>query len=151
MPLPTVGENAPRVVAAGSGPLTRTEADNIYVEQADAAHIQQAQRATLAYTDTTAKDLFTLPAGAVIIAFAVNVTEAFDDSGSSDLLDIGDGTTADRFVADQDVGAAGLSLVPSADEAALSAATVVQGIYTPGTGATAGAATITALYLVPAA
>jgi hypothetical protein len=134
------------VVAAGSGPLTRSEADDLYVAQANAL---QAQRATIAHTDTTAKDLFTLPAGAIIIAFVVNVTEAFDDSGSSDLLDIGDGTTADRFVADQDVGSAGLALVPSADDAALSAATVIQGLYTPGTGATAGAATITALYIVP--
>jgi hypothetical protein len=160
------------VVASGSGELTRTEADAIYVEQADATgyddiltqttaastyvaaadvSILQAQRATLAHTDTTAKDLFTLPAGAILVGFVVNVTTAFDDSGGSDLLDLGDGTTADRFVADQDVGSTGLSLLASADESALSAATVVKGLYTPGTGATAGAATITALYLVPAA
>ena len=146
--LPTVGNNLPRVVATGSGPLTRDEADDIYVALDD-VFLLQAQRATIAYTDTTAKDLFTLPTGAVLVGFVVNVTEAFDDSGSSDLLDIGDGTTADRFVADQDVGSAGISLVASDDEAALSAETVVKGLYTPGTGATAGTATLTALYLVP--
>lgn len=188
MSLPVVDSTLPRVVAAGSGELTRDEADDIYVEQADATgyddiltatlgvaktdapgyddiltataaastyvaaadvFLAQAQRATIAYTDTLAKDLFTLPSGAVILGFFVNVTTAFDDSGSSDLLDIGDGTTADRFIADKDVGTAGISLVPSVDETALGAETVVKGVYTPGTGATAGAATITVLYLVP--
>lgn len=162
-PLPDVGTNLPRVIATGSGPLTRTEADAIYVEQADApgyddiqtitaaANMLQAQRATLAYTDTTAKDLFTLPAGAVLIAFVVNVSTNFDDTGT-DLVDLGDGTTADRFVADLDVSSAGAQLVASADEGALSADTLVKGIFTgQNANAQQGAATITALYIVPSA
>lgn len=111
--------------------------------------VAYAQRATLAHTDTTAKNLFTLPAGAVLLGFFIHITEAFNDSGDSDILDLGVDGAADRFVADVDCGTAGLTLQPSADEAALAAETVVQGTYTPGTGATAGAATITALYLLP--
>lgn len=106
-----------------------------------------AQRATLAYTDTTAKTLFTLPVGAILIAFIVNITMAFNDSGT-DLIDIGDSTTADRFVADLDGASAGLTLKPSADETALAAATVVKGKFTgQNSNASAGAATITALYI----
>lgn len=107
------------------------------------------QRATLAYTDTTAKDLFTLPAGAIIIGITVNVTTAFDDSGT-DLIDIGNADTADAYVADFDASSQGMTLSPSADESALSAATVVKGVYTgQNSDAAAGAATIACLYVVP--
>ncbi len=129
--------------------LTATGAAETYVAQA--SPVAYVQRATLDFEDTTAKDLFTLPAGAQIIGFLVNVTTAFDDSGGSDLLDLGTAETADQFVADFDCGSTGLTLQASADEDALSAATVVQGVYTPGTGAAAGAATISCLYLVPSA
>ena len=108
-----------------------------------------AQRATLAYTDVAAKDLFTLPAGAIIIGFTINVTTAFNDSGA-DVIDIGDGTTADQFVADFDVSSIGMTLEPSDDESALSAATTLQGVYTgANTDATAGTAAITVLYIEP--
>ena len=128
--------------------LTQTAAAATYLALADFP--LRAQRATLAYTDTTAKDLFTLPAGSILIGFTLNVSEAFDDTGT-DLVDIGDGTTADRFVADHDASSAGMSLVASDDETALSADTVVKGTYTgQNSNASAGAATITALYLVPA-
>jgi hypothetical protein len=148
MSLPTVGNNLPRVVPTGSGPLTREEGDALYVAQAD-VKLLQAQRATLAYTNTTAKDLFTLPAGAQIVGFVFNVTTQFDDTGT-DQIDIGDSTTADRFVADYDAETTGMALVASADEAALSADTPVKGIYTGGNGNAAnGAATITCLYIVP--
>jgi hypothetical protein len=148
MSLPTVDSNLPSVVPSGSGELTRPEADSLYVAQAD-VHLLQAQRATLAYTDTTAKDLFTLPAGAQIIGFVFNVTTQFDDTGT-DQIDIGDGTTPDRFVADYDGETTGMALVASADEAALSADTVVKGLYTGGNGNAAnGAMTITCLYIVP--
>ncbi len=114
-------------------------------------HVAYAQCATLAYSDTTARELFTLPAGAIILGFVINVTTAFDDTGT-DLVDLGDGDTADRFVADFDASSAGLTLQPSADEGALAADTVVQGVYAGGNGDAAnGAATISCLYVVPQA
>ncbi len=164
MTLPTVGDDLPSVVASGGGDLTRSEADDIYVEQANApgyddiltataaAHMLQAQRATLAFGDTTAKPLFTLPAGAVPIAFVINVTEAFDGD-TSNVIDLGVDGTPDQFVADFDVssGNTGLTVQPSADESALASETVVEGVYTPGGGTpSAGAVTVTVLYIVPA-
>ena len=151
---------APANVNVGTADaLTRAEApgfDDILTEAvaastylALAAFPLRAQRATLAYTDTAAKTLFTLPIGAILIGFAINVTTQFNDTGT-DLIDIGDGTTADRFVADIDGATAGIALKASADEAALSAATVVKGKFTgQNANASAGAMTITALYIVP--
>ena len=108
-----------------------------------------AQRATLAYTDVVAKNLFTLPLGAVIIGFVINVTTAFN-AGTTNVIDIGTAALANRFVDDKAVGTpAAMSLTPSADEAALTASTLIKGIYVPtGDAATAGAATITALYIL---
>jgi len=146
MSLPPVGNNLPRVVAAASGVLTRDEADGVYVAQAD--HPLYAQRAMLTYTDTTAKNLFTLPAGAQIVDFKIHVKTAFD-AGSSNVVDLGDGTTANRFVNDAALGTPGLTLVAPADDAVLSAATVIRGVYVPGgTPATAGVGTITVDYIL---
>jgi hypothetical protein len=64
---------------------------------------------TVAYTNTTTKNLFKLPKGAVIVAWIVNVVTAFNSSGT-DLLDIGDGSTANRFANDIDVSSAGQKL-----------------------------------------
>jgi len=61
---------------------------------------------TVAYTDTTAKALFTLPRGAVIVSVAVNVETAFNDTGT-DLLDIGISTDADKYAVNLDVSSAG--------------------------------------------
>jgi hypothetical protein len=65
-----------------------------------------SQSNTIAYTDTTAKDLFILPAGAQVLAVYVDVLTAFNSSGT-DLLDIGKTGTANFFVNDQDVSATG--------------------------------------------
>lgn len=128
--------------------LTEAEAAATYVVQA--APVLYAQRATLAYTDTTAKELFTLPAGAIIVNFFVNVTAAFDDTGTN-VIDLGDGDTADRFVADHDVSSLSFAWAASADEDALAEATVVEGVFTGQNGnAQDGAATIVCQYIVPA-
>lgn len=60
------------------------------------------QSATLAYTDTTAKNLFIIPAGSRITAIKIDVVTAFNSSGT-DLVDVG--TTADGafYVNDADV------------------------------------------------
>ena len=63
--------------------------------------------ATVAYTDTTAKNLFALPAGAVVTDIKVNVTTAFTDSGT-DLLAIGLDADADYFATAVSVVATGL-------------------------------------------
>lgn len=62
--------------------------------------------ASVAYTDTSAKDLFTLPTGAVIVQWVVNVETAFNDTGT-DLLDLGVSGTADQYASNLDVSSAG--------------------------------------------
>lgn len=126
----------------------QADASANYLSATDAT-VVHAKRATLAHTDTTAKDLFSLPAGAQILDWQINVTTAFDDSGSSDIIDIGNADTADAYVADFDCGTAGLTVSPSTVETALAEATTIKGVYTPGTGATAGAATIVVHYIIP--
>ena len=62
---------------------------------------------TVVYTqDAVTAYLFTLPQGAEIVWWQINVVTAFDGSGS-DLLDIGDGTTANRFANDISLATAG--------------------------------------------
>lgn len=78
---------------------------------------------TVAYTDTAAKALFTLPKGAVIVGWSVNVRTAFNSSGT-DLLDIGNTGTGDAYCADLDV-----SSVATLRES--TAAFVEAGMFTP--------------------
>lgn len=51
------------------------------------------QSATLAFTDTTAKDLFTLPAGSRIINFFVDTTAAFN-AATNNVIGIQNGVTS---------------------------------------------------------
>lgn len=104
---------------------------------------------TVAYTDTTAKTLFTLPAGAVPVAVLVNVTAAFDDTGT-DLLDIGITGDANYFADNLNVASAG-QLVTGMDTAALytqlAVPTAVTATYTGQNGdAAAGTAVIGVWY-----
>lgn len=55
--------------------------------------------ATFAYTDTTAKALFTLPAGSVVIDYIADVQTVFNDSGT-DLLIVGTSDNDDAYVDD---------------------------------------------------
>ncbi len=61
---------------------------------------------TVAYTDTAAKTLFTLPANADIVGITVDVITAFDDSGT-DVLDIGTSGSANRYKNDLSVATTG--------------------------------------------
>ncbi len=139
MPIPTVGTRLPQVVAAHNRPIT----------PADLAALGSLciQQAVLAHTDTAAKVLFTLPAEAKIVNFKFHVKTAFN-AGTSNVVDLGDGTTANRFVNDAAVGSAGLVLLATADDAVLSAETDIRGVYVPGgTAPTAGHVVITVEYV----
>jgi len=67
---------------------------------------------TVAYTDSTAKDLFVLPADADIVDVVVIVDTAFDDSGT-DLLNVGWSADPDALVDDHNVASAGVSRMGS--------------------------------------
>jgi hypothetical protein len=109
-------------------------------------------RNTLAYTDTTAKALFTIPAGAIIVGWVINVTTLFNSDGT-DLVDIGVSGTQEKFAADVDVATAGLKTagVVAAQVGAVQAtAQAVTAIYTNGgSAASTGAATIMVQFYIP--
>lgn len=109
-------------------------------------------RATLAYTDTTAKALFTIPAGAYIIDWVVNVTTAFDDTGT-DQVNLGITGTAAKFASALDVSSAGLvttGIVAAQIGVVQSAAQPVLGIYAGQNGNAAnGAAVIMCRFYIP--
>lgn len=106
--------------------------------------------ASVTFTDTTAKSLFTLPKGAVITGWTVNVTTAFNGSGT-DLLDIGT-TDADAFANDLDLSATGqivTGFIPAAMFTALTEDTVVTATYTDSAeDADAGAAVVCVRYIL---
>ncbi|MDX1746608.1 MAG: hypothetical protein R3324_11775 [Halobacteriales archaeon] len=107
-----------------------------------------ASTATVAYTDTTAKDLFDLPANAVIVGILVDVTTAFDDTGT-DLLDIGKTGTADHFKDDLDVSSAGQTVNgwSNLGDVGTSPVTVTATFTGSNADAAAGAATVTFLWV----
>ena len=109
-------------------------------------------RNTLAFGDTTAKAMFTIPAGAVIIDWIINVTTAFNSDGT-DLVDIGISGTQEKFAADVDVGSTGLKtagVVAAQIGAVQGTAQAVTAIYAAGGSApNAGAAVIMCRYFVP--
>lgn len=111
---------------------------------------------TIAYTDATAKALFTLPRGAVIVDTLCRVSTLFNDTGT-DLLIVGTAANDDAFIDDLDgssvttVRAGSAATAPTADlwGTPLAADTVVYGKFTGQNGnASAGSATFVIWYLL---
>src|ERR1051326_2294604 len=107
--------------------------------------------ASLAYTDTTAKALFTIPDTAVIVQWIINVTTAFNDSGT-DQVNIGVSGTAAKFASALDVSTTGLKtsgVVLTQVGNAQSGAQAVLGIYAgQNSNASAGAMYIMVEYVI---
>lgn len=108
---------------------------------------------TVAYTDTTAKTLFTLPAGAVVVGVKVVITTAFD--GTTPVLDIGRGSTANYFANDLDASSAGALLDDATGmneklfETALTAETPVTATFAVAEGTPSqGAAAVAVFYVL---
>lgn len=114
--------------------------------------VEQVLRATVAYTDTTAKSLFTIPSGAVITGWVVSVTEAFNDTGT-DLLDIGVAGTVAKFANDLDVSSQALvtsGIVSTQVGIVQATAQAVIGTYTgQNSDASAGLAVVVVRYFIP--
>lgn len=112
---------------------------------------------TVAYTDTSAKRLFTLPQGSIIVDYTVFVTTDFD-SGDTGTLEVGLGSDPDALVNDlnvlaagdtrNDAGGAAASLLTNVFAAALDVDTDVTATYTgAGTAATEGEAIVAVYYI----
>lgn len=110
---------------------------------------------TIAYSDSSAVTIGTIPANAQIIDINIDVTTAFD-AGTNDLISVGKSGSAAAFVANTDVSSAGRASVAttgvySAWADTGSAEVAVTATYTQtGTAATAGAARVTIVYRSPA-
>ena len=110
---------------------------------------------TIAYSDSSAVTIGTIPANAQIIDINIDVTTAFD-AGTNDLISVGKSGSAAAFVANTDVSSAGRASVATtgvysawADTGSTEVA--VTATYTQtGTAATAGAARVTIVYRSPA-
>lgn len=120
---------------------------------ANVGNVVLSQTATVAHTDTTAKNLFILPANSQIVDILIDVTTAFTDTGT-DLLDIGITGTAAKYWNDAVVSALGRVAYSSGTPALSEWATVgtsdVQVTATfigQNANADAGAARITILYV----
>jgi uncharacterized protein YjlB len=113
-----------------------------------------SQYATLAFGDTAAKDLFTLPAGSQILGIAVYTTEAFN-ANTNNVINVRSGTTVIAAVTATAANiTVGLStVVPVNAQVAFfnnvgTADATINGIFAPtGTAATTGAATIIVTYV----
>ena len=114
------------------------------------------QSNTLAYTDTSAKQLFVLPAGAQILSFTVDVPTAFN-SGTNNVITISDPSTNSLATvtatsANITVGRATVAVTGAQIAEYINVGTtdfIVSGVFA-GTGTTAstGLATVTVQYVV---
>lgn len=104
---------------------------------------------TILFTDTTAKDLFSLPVGAVPLFASVQVKTAFNDSGTN-LLSIGVPTSATYFASDVSLDATGALLVALNQTDELTRRQGITATFTGSAGdATAGRAVVRLVYSTP--
>lgn len=118
----------------------------------NAAGILSAITATVAYTDTSAVTIGTLPAGAQIISINIDVTTAFN-AGTTNTVTVGKTGSAAAYVTSTSVGSAGRASVATTGVYSAWAnvgtndvdyATVT--FSQTGTAASAGAARVTIVY-----
>jgi len=110
---------------------------------------------TIAYTDSAAVTIGTVPAGAQIVSINIDVTTAFN-AATTNTVTVGKSGSAAAFVASTSIGSAGRASVAttgvySAWADVGSADVPVTATYSQtGTAATAGAARVTIVYRYPA-
>jgi len=113
-----------------------------------------AQSANIVFgADGTTTTVATVPANSQIFQISVDVTTPFD-AGTTNTVDLGDGTTANKYADALNVSSAArvlatsdVSQIPNLIDIGTSDVTVVATYNQTGTAATAGAATVTVLYL----
>ena len=113
-----------------------------------------AQSANIVFgADGTTTTVATVPANSQIFQISVDVTTPFD-AGTTNTVDLGDGTTANKYADALDVSSAArvlatsdVSQIPNLIDIGTSDVTVVATYNQTGTAASAGAATVTVLYL----
>ena len=112
------------------------------------------QSATLAYTDTTAKNLFIIPAGAQILSVVLDVITAFNDT-TTNVIDVGNTADGAFYVNDAEAGtavhvvatlvAANLATITNIGTSDVQVTATYAGT---GTGSSAGSARVTMTYIM---
>lgn len=113
--------------------------------------VLSAVTGTIAYTDTSAVTIATIPANSQIVDVNIDVTSAFD-AGTSNEISVGKTGSAAAFVAATGVGSAGRASVASTGvysgwaNVGNSDVTITATYAQSGTAATDGAARVTVVY-----
>lgn len=106
----------------------------------------------ITFADTTAKKLFSLPKHCTLLRMYVHVKTAFNGT-STKLLDVGDLSTAARFINDQSVASLTFVEATLLDGGELTVTGPILDVYGTfidgGTGTTAGEAVVIAEYADP--
>lgn len=137
-----------------AGTIKDTTGTTVGTNKANVGFVLMAQSGSVVFgANGSTTVVATLPANSQIYQIAVDVTTAFD-AGTTNTLDIGDGTTADKYA---DALAAGsqarvlatsdVSQIGNLVDIGTSDVDVTVTYNQTGTAATAGAATVTVLYL----
>lgn len=137
-----------------AGTIRNTTGTTVGTDVANTGFVLMAQSANVVFGDDgTTTTVATVPANSQIFQITVDVTTAFN-AATTNTFDIGDGTTADQFADALDVSSAArllatsdVSQIPNLIDIGTSDVNVVVTYNQTGTAATAGAATVTVLYL----
>ena len=137
-----------------AGTINNTTGTTVGTNVANTGFVLMAQSANVVFeANGTTTDIATLPANSQIFQITVDVTTAFD-AASTNTLDLGDGSTADQYADALALGTLGrvlatsdISQVGNLIDIGTSDVTVTATYNQTGTVATAGACTVTVLYL----
>jgi hypothetical protein len=137
-----------------AGTIKDTTGTTVGSDKANVGFVLMAQSGNVVFgANGTETVVATLPANSQIYQIAVDVTTAFD-AGTTNTLDIGDGTTADKYADALAAGAqarvlatSDVSQIGNLIDIGTSDVDITVTYNQTGTAATAGAATVTVLYL----
>jgi hypothetical protein len=137
-----------------AGTIRDTTGTTVGSDKANVGFVLMAQSGNVVFgANGTETVVATLPANSQIYQIAVDVTTAFD-AGTTNTLDIGDGTTADKYADALAAGAqarvlatSDVSQIGNLIDIGTSDVDITVTYNQTGTAATAGAATVTVLYL----
>ena len=137
-----------------AGTIKDTTGTTVGTDKANVGFVLMAQSGNVVFAaDGTETVVATLPANSQIYQIAVDVTTAFD-AGTTNTLDLGDGTTADKYADALALGSqarvlatSDVSQIGNLIDIGTSDVDITATYNQTGTAATAGAATVTVLYL----
>ena len=137
-----------------AGTIKNTTGTTVGTDVQNVGSVVMTQAANVVFAaDGTTTTIATLPANSQIIEIYVDVTTAFD-AGTTNTLDLGDGTTADQFADALALGSVArvlatsdVSQITNLIDIGASDVQVVATYNQTGSAATAGAATVTVVYV----